>query len=361
LGRRRRRAVLALTAAAGCRYHSFMQSRRATIVVNDGERVFLTDAGKPLLFALMAEGILVPSACGGRASCGQCKVRVLSETAGYGVKELPLVSESERARAVHLSCQLIVSGDMRIRIPEASLHARRFWARVAAIGELARDMREITFELEEPAGMRFKAGQYVQFLLPGTEESEQPIYRAYSLASSPSSPRRLAIVVGRVAGGVCSSYLFDELAPGARVALNGPFGEFFLRESDREILFVAGGSGMGSIHGMLADMADRALSRPAAFFFAAHEVADLFYLERMRELEKRLPRFRFVPVLSRPRAEDTWEGERGGIASSLARLLPPLTRHEAYLCGSPGMIDASIGALKSRGLAPERIYFDKFS
>jgi Na+-transporting NADH:ubiquinone oxidoreductase subunit F len=151
-----------------------MQSQRATVVVNDGERVFLTDVGQPLLFALMAEGILVPSACGGKASCGQCKVRILSQADGYGEKELPLVSVSERARGVHLSCQLVVRGDVRVRVSEASLRARRYWARVAATVELARDLREVSFELEEPAGMSFKAGQYVQFLLPGTEEATNP-------------------------------------------------------------------------------------------------------------------------------------------------------------------------------------------
>jgi Na+-transporting NADH:ubiquinone oxidoreductase subunit F len=145
------------------------------------------------------------------------------------------------------------------------------------------------------------------------------------------------------------------------VTVNGPFGDFFLREGDHDLLLIAGGSGMAPIRSLLMDMAERGVGRTATFFFAARRKEDLFYLQEMRSLEKKLPGFRFVPVLSHPRPDEQWQGERGGIAAALARLLPALTRHEAYLCGSPGMIDASIGALHARGLTDDRIFFDKFS
>ena len=334
---------------------------RARIEVNDGARGFTTEKGQPLLFALMAERIFVPSACGGRASCGQCRVRVLAGAEGYTEKELPLISPRDRERGIHLSCQLIIRRDMNVEIPEGHLHARQHAARVLSVKDLAADMREVVLELGEPAEMAFAAGQYVQFLLPGTEAAAQPVYRAYSIASPPSSPGRLTLVFGRVPGGLCSGYVFERLQAGERVTVNGPFGDFFLRESDRDLLLVAGGSGMAPIRGMLLDMAQRRVRRTATFFFAARTTSDLFYREDMRLLEKELPGFRFVPVLSHPRPEEPWQGERGGIAAALARLLPPLSRHEAYLCGSPGMIDASIGALRSRGLPDERIFFDTFS
>jgi Na+-transporting NADH:ubiquinone oxidoreductase subunit F len=333
----------------------------ARIEVNDGARGFTTEKGQPLLFALMAERIFVPSACGGRASCGQCRVRLLGAAVEHNEKEQLLISPGDRKRGMHLSCQLIVRGDMRIEVPEGHLHARQHTARVISVRDLAPDMREVVLELREPARMPFAAGQYVQFLLPGTESAAQPVYRAYSVASAPSLPGLLTLVFGRVPGGLCSGYVFEKLQTGERVTVNGPFGDFVLRESGRDILLVAGGSGMAPIRSMLFDMAERGVARTATYFFAARTRGDLFYADEMRSLEKRMPGFRFVPVLSHPRPDEPWEGERGGIAAALARLLPPLTHHEAYLCGSPGMIDASIGALHARGLADERIFFDKFS
>jgi Na+-transporting NADH:ubiquinone oxidoreductase subunit F len=334
---------------------------RARIVVNDGARVISAAPGRPLLFALMSERIFIPSACGGRASCGQCKVRVLSGAAGYADEELPLIPEKDRQNGAHLACQVKVQGETRIEIPEGNLRARQFHARVTSLRDLAHDMREVTLELLEPRTMPFKAGQYVQFMIPGTENDFQPMYRAYSVASAPSSSGLLTLVLGKVPGGVCSSYVFERLRAGERVTVNGPFGQFFIRDSDREILLVAGGSGMAPLRGILMDLEENGVSRAATYFFAARSARDLFYVEEMRALEKALPAFRFVPVLSNPRPADDWKGERGGIASALNRLLPSLSHHEAYLCGSPGMIDASISVLKAKGLPDELIFYDKFS
>jgi Na+-transporting NADH:ubiquinone oxidoreductase subunit F len=334
---------------------------RARIVINDGARVIFSEPGRPLLFALMSERIFIPSACGGRASCGQCKVRVLSGAEGYAAEELPLIPEKDRARGIHLACQVRIGAETRVDIPEASLRARQYRSRVVSIRDLAPDMREVTLELIGPDRMPFKAGQYVQFLIPGTEQDAQPVYRAYSIASPPSSPGLLTLVFGRIPGGICSSYVFERLRASDEVTVNGPFGEFYLRESERDILLVAGGSGMAPLRGMLMDMAEKRITRGITYCFAARTAWDLFYVDDMRALEKDLPGFRFVPVLSNPRPQDRWEGEKGGIASALNRLLPALSRHEAYLCGSPGMIDASIGVLRAKGLEEDLIFYDKFS
>ena len=325
----------------------------ARIVVNEGAREFPAEPGRPLLFSLMANRVLIPSACGGRASCGQCRVRILSGVEGHVKEERAILSEAEMARGIHLSCQVRVKGEVRLVIPEGHLHALRYATTVSSIRDLVPGMREVVLEVKSPGPMEFTAGQYVQFLLPGTEDAYQPVYRAYSIASAPSSPNVLTLVFGRVSEGVTTSYVFDRLSVGDEVKVNGPFGEFFLRDSGRDIIFVAGGSGMAPIRGMLLDMAERRIDRPVTFFFAARAPQDLFYREDMRSVEHALPRFRFVPVLSSPKREDEWRGETGGIAAALHRLLGPLDHHEAYLCGSPGMIDASIGALKSRGMPPE--------
>jgi Na+-transporting NADH:ubiquinone oxidoreductase subunit F len=334
---------------------------RAKIIFNGGERVIDADRGIPVLFSAMAHKIFIPSACGGRASCGQCRVRVLSGAPEHVPEERAILSAEEMAQGVHLACQLKVRGETRIEVPDGYLNARQHLTRVARIRDLARDMREVDLDLHEPARMDFQAGQYVQFLRPGTEHDPRPLYRAYSMASPPSSAARLSLLFARVPDGECTSYVFGKLQPGENVTINGPFGFFHLKESTRKVILIAGGSGIAPIKAMLADMAEKRITRTATFFYSAHTAADLVYFEEMRELERRLPGFRFVPVLSRPSPSDHWDGETGGLPAALTRLLPVLDDHEAYLCGGPGLIDASINALKAKGLGNALIVFDKFS
>jgi len=331
------------------------------IIFNDGERILDAEEGRPLLFTAMSRGIFIPSACGGRASCGQCRVRVISGGREHVREERAVLSAEEMARGVHLACQLTVSGELRVELPGAYLEARQYSARVARIRDLARDMRAVELDLVEPSTMDFLAGQYVQFLRPGTEHDPRPLYRAYSMSSPPSSAARLSLLFARVPDGACTSYVFERLQPGERVTINGPFGLFHIRGGDRKILFIAGGSGIAPIRSMLADMAEKGSTRAATFFYSAHTAADLVYREEMRERERRVPAFRYVPVLSRPAPGDRWEGEKGGLPAALARLLPVLDDHEAYLCGGPGLIDASINVLKAKGLRDDLIFFDKFS
>jgi len=328
------------------------------VVINDGERDLEAEEGQPLLFALMRQRIFIPSACGGRASCGQCRVRVLF---GYVEEERKVLGEEEMARDVHLACQLRVRQETRIELPRGYLDARPYRGTVSRIADLTRDMREIEIDLVEPPGMTFIAGQYVQFVVPGTENDPQPLYRAYSMASPPSRPRRIALLFARVPDGACTSYVFEKLKVGEAVTVNGPFGSFYVREGQRPLLFVAGGSGIAPVRSMLMDMAERRIHRETTFLYSARTRADLVYLEDLRALQARLPSLRFVPVLSRPLPEDRWDGERGGLPVVLSRLLPPLEEHEAYLCGGPGLIDASINAMKSKGLRAACTFFDKFS
>jgi Na+-transporting NADH:ubiquinone oxidoreductase subunit F len=331
------------------------------IIINDGERTVPVEEGTPVLFSAMAEKIFIPSACGGRASCGQCRVRVLSRGPDHVPEERAVLSAEEMARGVHLACQLRVRQETRIELPAASLAARQYSSTVARIRDLAPGMREVDLDLVEPSRMSFRAGQYLQFLRPGSENDPRPLYRAYSMASPPSSDSRLTLLFQRVPDGACTSYVFDSLREGDRVTVNGPFGSFFLKESRRPIVFVAGGSGIAPIRAILLDMAESRIDRPAVFLFSAHTAADLVYGQDMSAVEHLLPDFRFIPVLSRPLPGDRWEGERGGLPAALSRLLPPLDGHEAYLCGGPGLIDASINAMKTMGLCDERIFFDKFS
>jgi Na+-transporting NADH:ubiquinone oxidoreductase subunit F len=339
-----------------------MDPAGARVVVNGGARAFtVTRPGTPLLFALMSQTLLVPSACGGRASCGQCRVRVLSGAGPHNEKETALLSEGDRASGIHLACQVIVSGDVEVVIPDSALHARPYLAQVAAIRDLTADLREIELDLLRPAELHFRPGQYVQFLLPEDAPDASPVYRAYSIASPPSSPRRITLLFGRVEGGVTTTYVFEKLRIGDQVRVNGPFGEFYVRNGSRELLFVAGGTGMAPIRSMLIDLAENGDGREATLFCAAKVKSGLVYLDELAALGARLPGLRIVPTLAQPLPGDAWEGERGGVAALLDRSLTDLSHHEAYLCGSPGMIDASISVLRSKGLPEDRIHVDKFS
>jgi Na+-transporting NADH:ubiquinone oxidoreductase subunit F len=334
---------------------------RVGIVVNAGDRLIEAERGRPLLFALMGAGILLPSACGGHASCGQCRVRVTDGAPPPTVEEQRFISPEDTARGIRLACQVPIHEHLRVRIPGQALRARRFVSGVVSIRDVARDLREIRLALSAPEEIRFSAGQYVQLFLPGTDGDAMPVYRAYSISSPPSSRGAITLVIGRVPGGACSTWVFERAAVGDVVAVNGPFGEFSLGAGDRELVFIAGGSGMAPVRGMLLDLEERGDPRPVVFLYSARSPADLPYLEEMQSLEHRLPSFRFIPVLSRPDAEDRWTGERGGIAAAVDRLLPSAGRREAFLCGSPGMIDACIRVLAAKGLALEHIHFDKFS
>jgi Na+-transporting NADH:ubiquinone oxidoreductase subunit F len=333
----------------------------ARIIINDGERIFEAEEGRPLLFTAMSHKVFIPSACGGKASCGQCRVRVVSGAPGHVPEERAILRPDEMARGVHLACQLRVNRETRIDLPHGYVNARQYLTSVAGIRDLAPGMREVELQLLDPLRMDFKAGQYVQFLRPGSENDPRPLYRAYSMASPPSSSGRLSLLFARIPHGECTSYVFERLTVGDKVTINGPFGSFHLRGGSRPIILVAGGSGIAPIRAILADMQERAVSRPASFYFSAHTAADLIYMEEMRALEQRMPGFTFVPVLSRPAPDDHWHGEKGGLPAALARLLPALGEHEAYLCGGPGLIDASIHALKAKGIREELVFFDKFS
>jgi len=331
------------------------------VIINNGERDLAAEEGRPLLFTAMQNRVFIPSACGGRASCGQCRVNVISPALEHVPEERSVLSGEEMARGVHLACQLRMHQDVHVELPRGYLDARQYSGTVSRIRDLARDMREIEIDLVDPASLTFLAGQYVQFVRPGTENDPQPLYRAYSMASPPSDSRRLTLLFARVPDGACTSYVFDTLGVGQAVTVNGPFGAFHLREGHAPLIFVAGGSGIAPIRAMLLDMAEKHDPRNATFFFSAHAASDLLYVEDLRALERRLAAFRFVPVLSRPRPGEPWEGERGSLPAALTRLLPRLDDYEAFLCGGPGLIEASINAMRTKGLRPDRVFFDKFS
>ncbi|MBN2050190.1 MAG: 2Fe-2S iron-sulfur cluster binding domain-containing protein [Spirochaetales bacterium] len=331
-----------------------------TITINDDKKLNVR-GGKPLLGTLMGEGIFIPSACGGRGSCGLCKVQVLEGAGQYLPTELPWISEEERAQNVRLSCQLKCKNDLSIKIPEELFNVKQYVTRVASIRDLTHDIKEVTLELADPPEMEFKAGQFVQIMTPEYELTDEPVYRAYSVATAPKDTKKISLEIRLVPNGICTTYVHNYLREGDEVIMNGPYGEFFLRNSPRDIICIAGGSGNAPIMSILLDMAEKKISRKTRYFFGARSVRDLFLVEELRALEKELPDFQYIPALSAPLPEDSWQGETGLITDIVAKHLPGGENVEAYLCGSPGMIDACVKVLTEKGVPEELIFYDKFA
>jgi Na+-transporting NADH:ubiquinone oxidoreductase subunit F len=328
--------------------------------IND-DKELVVQGGKPLLGSLMEQKIFIPSACGGRGSCGLCKVKVTSDAGDYLPTELPWITEEEKKQSIRLSCQLKLKKDIAIQIPEELFNVKEYSTEVISLRELTYDIKEITLKLVEPSEIKFRAGQYIQFQVPEYELTKESIYRAYSVASQPSVKDTVELEIRLVPNGICTTYVFNYLKEGDRITINGPYGEFFLRESSRDIVFIAGGSGMAPIKSILYDMLERGIDRKATYFFGARAVRDLFLLDEMKDLERSMKNFTFVPALSEPEESDSWKGETGLITEVLDRHLNSGVDIEAYLCGSPGMIDASVKVLAQKGMPEELIYYDKFA
>ncbi|MCK4541510.1 MAG: 2Fe-2S iron-sulfur cluster binding domain-containing protein [Spirochaetales bacterium] len=316
--------------------------------------------GRPLLATLMDEGIFIPSACGGRGSCGLCKVKVLEGAGQYLPTELPWISEDEKKQDIRLSCQVKVKQDFRIEIPEELFNVKEFRGRVESIVDLTHDIKEIIITLIEPSEIEIRAGQFIQFKVPEYELTNEPVYRAYSVASSPSDKTRVELEIRLVPGGIGTTYVHKYLSEGGEVIFNGPHGDFFLRDTDREIVCIAGGSGMAPIKSILLDMNCKGVNRRTRYFFGARSKRDLFLEDTMAELEMSLPDFTFIPTLSEPKDGDNWEGETGLVTNILDKHLGKGSNVEAYLCGSPGLIDACVAILTKHRVPEELIYYDKF-
>jgi len=329
--------------------------------INGGEKVLRVAGGRPLLATLNEQGIFIPSACGGRGSCGLCTIKIASGAGEPLPTELPWLKEDQLRAGIRLSCQVKVRQDLELEIPPEFFLVQQFNAEVVSLLDLTHDIKQVRLRLLEPPEIEFRAGQFVQLLVPPYPLSDQEVYRAYSISSAPSERNCIELEIRLVPNGICTTWVHRYLKVGDRVVLTGPHGDFHLRDSDREILFIAGGSGMAPVKSILLDMCEQRNSRRATYYFGAVQRRDLFEVETMRRLERELPDFTFIPALSQPDPADDWSGETGRITEVLDRHVTDARECEAYLCGSPGMIDAAIAVLTRKGLPAERIFYDKFA
>jgi Na+-transporting NADH:ubiquinone oxidoreductase subunit F len=329
------------------------------ITINE-DRVLEVKGGNHLLGSLIQNNIFIPSACGGRGSCGLCKVKVISGGGPLLPTETPYLTNEEQEDNVRLSCQVKVREDLVIQIPEELFSIREYATVVEKIEDLTHDIKALYLRLPEGEEVKFKAGQYVQIKAPQYGKSTEEVYRAYSIASSPSQHDCIQLIIRKVPEGICTTYVFDYLKEGDTLHINGPYGDFYLRESEREIICIAGGSGLAPIKSLLHQIEEEGIQRKTSFFFGCVGKRDLYYVDEMKAFEDKLPNFRFIPALSGAAEGDDWTGETGLITEVVDRHVTDGSNVEAYLCGSPGMIDACIRVLLSKGVAEENIYYDKF-
>lgn len=325
------------------------------------EKKMTIEGGKSLLSTLQEQKVFIPSACGGRGTCGVCKLKVLEGGGTVLPTETPFLSKKELEENIRLSCQVKVRNDIAIQIPEELFSVKEFKCRCARIEDLTYDMKRFRFELIEPETITFVAGQYVQLLCPRYKGSSEEVYRAYSLASDPQDNSAIELIIRRVPKGICTTWCFDYLKEGDPVQFNGPYGDFHLSETEAPMLFVAGGSGMAPFVSILSTMKNASNGRTVQYYFGGNTLKDLCLQEEMAQFEKDLPNFKFIPVVANPDPEDDWQGETGLVTQAVQRNFKELSGHEGYLCGSPGMIDAAVKVFTSLGMKEDNIYFDKFA
>lgn len=330
------------------------------IDINDGDKLLQVEGGSSLLSSLAGQKIFIPSACGGKATCGLCKVEVLSGAGPMLPTETPYMTQEEIDNGFRLSCQVKIKTDIKIRIPEELFYIREYKTVVEEIEQLTHDIKGLHLRLPEGENIKFKAGQYVQLHTKPYNKVKESVFRAYSIASVPSDTEMIELIVRQVPQGICTTYVHTQLNKGDDVTISGPYGDFYLRGDCKELTMIAGGSGLAPIKAIILDVLEKELDLEMTFFFGAVTKRDLYYLEYFAQLEKDNEKFHFIPALSAPEPEDNWEGEVGLITEVVDRYVANASAKEAYLCGSPGMINACLNVLGSKGFSEDKIFYDKF-
>ncbi len=372
-----------------------------TITVNgDADKALQTSAGSTLLGTLSDNQIFIPSACGGKGSCGVCKVKVLDGGGAILPTERSHISRGEVRDCVRLSCQVKVKQDLDIEIPPEIFNVRQWQCRVRSNHNVATFIKELVLELPEGEEVPFRAGGYIQIEAPaGTydykdyavEEEykadwdqfnlwryqavlDEPVTRAYSMANYPDEKGVIMLNV-RIASppprapegtppGKMTSYIFS-LKPGDKVTISGPFGEFFAKDTPAEMIYVGGGAGMAPMRSHIFDQFRRVnTNRSVSFWYGARSLREAFYVDDFDAIASEHSNFKWHLALSEPLPEDEWTGKTGFIHQVLydnyLKDHPAPEDVEYYLCGPPMMLKACMDMLDSLGVERENILFDDF-
>jgi len=323
------------------------------------------DEDKTILRAAAEQGIMLMHGCK-EGQCASCKSFILDgddiDYERYSTFALP---DFEKEEGFTLLCRAHAFEDLTIELlnyDEEMIHSglpiEEAVVEVVSNENVTHDIRHLVVRLIEPASIKFFPGQYVDFHVPGTEET-----RSFSMANISSlESGRLEFVIKVYPNGLFSEFLDTEVKPGDRLDITGPFGVFTLRDApDSDLVFIGGGAGMAPILALLRSMASRGINRKATYYYGARRRRDLCFEAELRQLETTLPSFRYVPALSEPADEDGWDGEVGFITDVLRRSEGNLAKTDAYVCGPPPMVEAALELLPSLGVADKRIFYDKFT
>ena len=327
------------------------------VSINSGEREFSIDGGDTLLGALYANEIFIPSACGGKGSCGYCKVTVHSGGGPLLPTEKPYLTRREIRSNARLACQVKVKEDLKMGIPQELLNVKLYKSHVLSTRDLTYDTKELRLALEEPKEIAFNAGQYGQILAPGPDGD---VFRAYSISSPTYVTEQVEFNVRLVPGGIASTYVHD-LKEGDPVTFTGPFGEWRMSEDPEcEMVCVGGGVGMAPMKSIIFSLYKQWPDRVCWFFFGCRGTDDIFYLEDFQKLAAEHPNFHVCYALSDIKPGQKWDGDKGFIHLSVDKHLQPTPKRQAFLCGPPLMIEAVTTILKEKGLNDSDIFYDKF-
>jgi Na+-transporting NADH:ubiquinone oxidoreductase subunit F len=380
-----------------------MPSGKVKLTINEGTELEVSP-GATLLSTLGDAKILLPSACGGGGTCGMCRCQVTEGGGTILPTEKGFFNRKEQADNHRLACQVKLKEDMKIHIHEEIMGIKKWECEVVSNHNVATYIKEFVVKLPEGETLDFKSGGYIQIDVPAIdvdfkdmdiepeyrEEWERykmfdlkmknptPTYRAYSMANHPAEGNIVMLNIriatppfDRAAGGfakinpgICSSFIFSR-KPGDKVMVSGPYGEFFIKPTEREMMFIGGGAGMAPMRSHIFHLFQTVKTgRKATFWYGARSRREIFYEDQFRKIEEEFPNFKFVIALSDPQPEDKWDGPVGFIHQVIQDQY--LNEHEApedieyYLCGPPMMNSAINKMLYDLGVPDEMVAFDDF-
>ncbi len=369
------------------------------------EKEIIVEPGSTVLSTLSNNGIFLPSACGGGGTCGMCKCQVTEGGGSILSTETSFFTRKQQHEQWRLGCQVKIREDMKINVPEEVMGIKKWECEVVSNRNVATFIKEFVVKLPEGEKLEFRSGGYIQIDVPKLEvdfakdifvepefrdewdkfnmwdlkmKNSEETYRAYSMASHPAENNIIMLNVRiatppwdpktkgfqKVNPGVCSSFIFSR-KPGDKVFMSGPYGEFFIKDTQNEMMFIGGGAGMAPMRSHIFHLFNTVQTgRKASFWYGARSKREIFYEEHFRAIEKKFPNFNFHIALSEPKPEDNWDGYVGFIHKVI--LDNYLLKHQApedieyYLCGPPMMNDAVFKMLYDLGVPSEMIAFDDF-
>ncbi len=395
--------ILLLVAVLLYARKKLMPQGKVKVVIND-EKEIETDPGNTLLTTLANQKIFLPSACGGGGTCGMCRLRVVEGGGSILPTEKGFFTRKEQMNHWRLGCQVKVREDMKIEVPKEIFGIKKWECEVVSNHNVATFIKEFVVKLPEGETLDFRSGGYIQIDVPKIEvdfkdmdieeeyrsdwdkfgmwdlkmKNPEPIFRAYSMANHPAENDIIMLNVRiatppwdrkknafmNVNPGICSSYIFSR-KPGDKVTISGPYGEFFIKDTDREMMFIGGGAGMAPMRSHIFHLFKTVhTKRKATFWYGGRSLKELFYVDQFRQIEKENDNFRFEVALSEPLPEDNWKGKTGFIHQVIydnyLKNHPEPEEIEYYLCGPPMMIAAVQKMLDDLGVPEEMIAFDDF-